>query len=335
MDFSFNKNITKDLLLQHFTQETYLEYYLGIPVKKGLFCSPLREDRSPTCSFYKSKNGDIIFKDFNGSFSGNFINIVMKLRGLDYHKALKSIAIDFGIIKGNNKVVKYIKPSTTKFEDSGPCKIQITRQEFTKEELNWWKQFNISEDILKKFQVYSCKYLFLNGSLFAMSDSKNFIFGYYGNKKDSLELWRCYFPKRTSYRFITNWPATKIQGYKQLQKTGKLLVITKSMKDCMALYSFGIPAIAPNSENLFISDEMLNKLKERFKYIIVFYDVDIAGLSNMIKIKKSHPELLYCWIPRSYQAKDFSDLVAKYGTKKVNSFLKKWSKILVEKLKSA
>lgn len=332
MDFSFNRNITKEKLLQHYSQETYLEYYLGIPVKKGLFLSPLRQDKTPTCSFYVNKSGDIIFKDFNGSFSGNFVNVVMFLKGCSYHKALQQIAIDFNIIKGEGIKNKSIKASSTKFEDSGPSKIQITQKEFSEVELEWWKKFNISKSILEKFQVYSCKNVFLNGAYFATSSDQIMIFGYYGNKLNGLELWRCYFPQRSDYRFISNWSKNKIQGWKQLCKSGKVVVITKSMKDVMCLYSFGIPAIAPNSEHLFLTDSMLTKLKDRFNHIIVLYDNDLTGLANMRKWKKEHPELLYTWIPRKYHAKDFSDLVAAYGPKKVNSFLKSWAKILKNKL---
>ena len=36
MKFEFEPNITKEYLLSKARQETYLEYYLGIPVKKGL-----------------------------------------------------------------------------------------------------------------------------------------------------------------------------------------------------------------------------------------------------------------------------------------------------------
>lgn len=321
MDFSFNKTITKELLLQHYSQETYLEYYLGIPVKKGLFISPLRVDKTPTCSFYKSKNGDIIFKDFNGSFSGNFINIVMFLKNCNYYQALKYIAQDFNIIKGNSKVNSFIKVSNTKFEDKGPSKIQITKQDFTKLELEWWGKYNISLEILNKFQVYSCKNVFLNDVFCAKSDKNNMIFGYYGNKRNKMELWRCYFPQRKQYRFLTNWPASKIQGFKQLPKSGKLLVITKSMKDVMSLYSFGITAIAPNSENLFLDKEVLDNLKSRFKTIIVFYDQDKAGKFNMAKIRKKYPELKYFVIPKEYQAKDFSDLVVAYGKEKVKKYI--------------
>ena len=31
----------------------YMSYYLGVPIKKGLFRSPLRNDQHSTCSFFR------------------------------------------------------------------------------------------------------------------------------------------------------------------------------------------------------------------------------------------------------------------------------------------
>ena len=98
------------------------------------------------------------------------------------------------------------------------------------------------------------------------------------------------------------------------------------MKDCMVLHEFGIPAIAPNSENLFISESVMEKLKQRFKVIVVLYDTDIAGLSNMRKIRKSFPELIYTWIPRKYNAKDISDFYKYYGKQKTLNLITQFIK---------
>jgi hypothetical protein len=323
LDFTFEPKITKSYLLSKYSEETYMEYYLGLKVAKGLFCSPLRKDNTPTCSFYKNKSGELIFKDFNGSFYGNFINVVMEKFHVNYHQALKIIAEDFGLSnKHVDREIQPIKPSTTVFKDEGPADIRIEVKDFTITEIQWWGSYGITPDILKKYNVYSCQNVFLNGDLFKTEYKDNFMFGYYGGKKDKLELWRIYFPKQSTYRFLTNWPARKIQGYKQLPKTGKLCVITKSMKDVMCLYSLGISAIAPNSENLFISDNVLEDLKSRFKYIVVFYDNDLPGLQNMQKIKNKHKELNYFYIPRHYKAKDISDFHREYGRDKTLKFIK-------------
>ena len=207
-----------------------------------------------------------------------------------------------------------------KFTSSGPSIIGVRIKDFTEKELQWWKTFGITLDILNYYNVFSCKNVFLNNSLFT-SDS-TLTFGYYGGKKDDLELWRIYYSQKKEYRFLTNWPATKLQGYDQLPEKGKLLVITKSMKDCMCLYSMGINAVAPNSENLFVPDSILNQFKQRFKYIVVFYDNDLPGIHNLCKIKKKHKELIYFWIPRSSGAKDISDYHKMYGHNKTISFIK-------------
>lgn len=320
LNFEIEPEITKEFLLSKFNEETFMTYYLGIPVKKGLFKSPLRGDHVPTCSFFRNKTGELIFKDFSGAFYGNFINVVMYKYQCNYYKALKIIASDFGLIGTSIKKTP-IKVQET-FKDSRQAVINVEIQDFTEQELKWWNKYGITEKILKKFKVYSCKNVWLNGNYFAKSAQNNMMFGYYGGIKDKVELWRIYFPQRKEYRFLSNWNSNKIQGFNQLPKTGNVLVITKSMKDVMTLYSVGIPAIAPNSETLFISDNVLSNLKERFNRIFVLYDNDLPGISNMNKIKKLHPELNYLWIPRETGAKDISDLHKLLGKKNFNVFLK-------------
>ena len=324
MDFSFQPKITKELILSRFSEEQLMEYYLHIPVKKGLFRSPLRRDKQPTCSFYRNKSGTLIFKDFATGQHLNIFDVVQSIFRCDYFESLRIIANDFGIVRDNalHKNPGKINLNPIKIKDKEISKIQIEVQEFTDSELKWWGRYGISKDILKRFNVYSCKHVFLNDQLFAESQQHCPIFGYYGKKYQGLELWRCYFPKRTSFRFITNWPSKKIQGYDQLPKKGKLLVITKSMKDSMCLYSCGITACAPNSENLFIPDKVLEGLKNRFENIVVLYDNDRPGLYNMAKIRKEHPELTYVFIPKRYGSKDISDFYKDHGRKETLNLIK-------------
>lgn len=324
MDFSFQPKITKELILSRFSEEQLMEYYLHIPVKKGLFRSPLRRDKQPTCSFYRNKSGILIFKDFATGQHLNIFDVVQSIFRCDYFESLRIIANDFEIVRDNalHKNPGKINLNPIKIKDKEISKIQIEVQEFTDSELKWWGRYGISKDILKRFDVYSCKHVFLNDQLFAESQQHCPIFGYYGKKYQGLELWRCYFPKRTSFRFITNWPSKKIQGYDQLPKKGKLLVITKSMKDSMCLYSCGITACAPNSENLFIPDKVLEDLKNRFENIVVLYDNDRPGLYNMAKIRKEHPELTYVFIPKRYGSKDISDFYKDHGRKETLNLIK-------------
>lgn len=317
-DFTINSKLSSDLILSKTSEESIMCYYLGLKgINKKLFRSPLRNDKNPTCSIYRNNKGKLIFKDFATGQYLDCWNIVMTLYHCTYKEALKIIARDFGIIKDNHIERKKINLDIPKVKNKEISKIQVEVQDFTELELKWWNKYGITLKILKRFNVYSCKNIFLNGELIAKSQQHCPIFGYYGGKikenGEKLELWKCYFPKRTSYRWISNYPKSKIQGFDNLPKTGKLLIITKSLKDVMCLSQFKIPACAPNSEVLFIKDSVLEELKKRFENIVVWYDTDIAGISNMRKIKKKFPELFYYFIPRKYKEKDFTDFYKKYG----------------------
>ena len=326
MNFSFQPKLTKDLILSRFSEEQIMEFYLRVPVKKGLFRSPLRVDKHCTCSLYRNSSGTLIFKDFATGQHLNVFGVVQEIFRCDYFEALRIIANDFGIVRNESiqRNVGKINKNPVKIEDKEISKIQIEMQDFTDLELKWWGKYGITKEILTKFNVYSCKHVFLNDQLFAKSQQHCPIFGYYGGKSHNLEQWRLYFPKRKSYRFITNWSSKKIQGFDHLPRKGNLLIITKAMKDLMCLYSCGITAIAPNSENLFISDSVLDNLKSRFKHIVVLYDSDRPGLYNMAKIRRQHPELIYTYIPKHYGSKDISDFYADHGRYKTLNLIKEF-----------
>src|SRR5690606_12407025 len=122
------------------------------------------------------------------------------------------------------------------------------------------------------FNVHSVENVFLNGNWFCNSSPINPIYGYYFGKKEGVEQWKIYFPKKRSHRFLLN--TSVIQGLKQLPKTGDVVVVTKSYKDVMALYELGIPAIAPQAESVVLTRKQGETLTKRFKYIITNGDWD-------------------------------------------------------------
>lgn len=324
LNFEYSPKITREFLLSKNNQETYMAYYLGFPIDKKLHKNPLRADNKVTCAFFKGKSGILYFKDFATGDCLSFESVVMTKYSCSYPQALNIIARDFGYIKGSNQV-KVIKIQP-KFEGTKQSFIQVEIKDFNEAELKWWHSYGITSKILNKFKVFSCKTVFLNGIVHSQSTQHSPIYGYYFGKKENIEQWKIYFPKRKDFRFLGNISSKTLQGYKQLPKKGKLLVITKSMKDVMALCAYGISAIAPNSETLFVSDDVLEELKNRFENIVVWYDNDLPGISNMNKIKKAHPELTYFYIPRKLGAKDFSDLRALYGKEQTLEYLKQWLK---------
>lgn len=317
--------ITKDLILSSITEEQIFSFYIGSEVKtKKLFRSHLRDDKQPTCSLYRNKSGTLIYKDFATNSYLDCFSYVMELFKCSFPEALRIIANDFNIVKDNTlqrnrgKIIS----KDFKIEEKEFSKIQIEVQDFTQSELSWWGKYGITPEILKKFDVYSCKHVFLNGQIIAKSQQHCPIFGYYGKKYQGNELWRVYFPQNKSCKFIGNWPSKKIQGLDYIPKSGKILVITKSMKDVLCFYSLGIPAIAPCSETQFISDTVLKDLQSRFTHIFVLFDLDSTGIKFSKKIKQEHPDLVVTLLSRTDRCKDISDYYKKYGRKKTISMIK-------------
>lgn len=330
------ERITKELIMQHVSQEQIFEHYLGIPVKKGLFVSPtvIRKDSKPTASFYKNKKGSVIYKDFAGP-SFDCYGAVEYIFQCSFYKALKIIANDFNIVKFEN--YEYHPPkiaySGVKLETTDRANIQVEIKEFSKKELEWWENFGVSLKTLQKFKIFSIKNVFLNGNYHTSSSETTPIYGYYGGEdKDGDEYWRLYFPTKRNYRFISNWKATMLQGIKQLPKSGENIVITKSLKDVASLFEFGVTAIAPCSENLFLTPAQYAKLEKKFKNIFILYDRDLPGVKAARKIRKQFPNLKVLLIPAEFKCKDFTDFVKKYGTLKTCNFVEKWQKNLSDQI---
>lgn len=329
MDFSLIKEpkLNKDLILSKLSEEQIFSFYIGSEIRsKKLFRSKLRNDKNPTCSMYRSKSGALIYKDFATNQHLDCFAYVMELFKCGYYSALKIIANDFNIVRDSSIVKNRGKIISKDFriEEKEFSKIQVEIQDFTELELKWWSKYGITPDILKKYNVYSCKHVFLNDQLVAKSQQHCPIFGYYGKKYQGNELWKIYFPKRKEYRFMGNYPSRKMQGYEQLPKTGKVCVITKSQKDCMTLYSLGIPACAPNSETIIPNEAIISDLKSRFKYIICLWDNDYTGISFLNKFRHKYPELIYTWIPRALKAKDISDYYKENGKKETIKLIKEF-----------
>ena len=337
MDFRFPQKLNKKLILSRFSEEQIMEFYLHTPIKKGLFCSPLRKDKRPTCSLYRNGSGTLIFKDFATGQNLNVFGVVQAKFNCNYKEALRIIANDFGIINAKNipKNIGKINCKPNLIGSKSIAKIQVQIQDFTEQDLKWWGKYGITKDILNHFNVFSCKHVFLNGNLFASCQQHCPIYGYYGGtiqeNKEKIELWKCYFPKRKEYRFIGNYPAKKLQGYNKLPKKDKICVLTKAQKDVMALYAYGIPACAPNSETVIPSKTIIDDLINRFEYVFALWDNDSTGVTFLNKIKRQYPKLHCLIIPRHYGAKDFSDLRAKYGEQETKKFIIKYLKYFKQK----
>ena len=247
-NFTIDPKITKEFLLSKNSEETYMSYYLGIPVKKGLFRSPLRADNHNTCSFFRGRSGNLYFKDFATGQCLTFEGVVMEKYHCTYPNALKIIAKDFGYIQSSDVKKQEIKIQP-KFEGEKETFIQVEIKDFSESELKWWNSFGITKDILKKFNIHSCKTVFLNGRIFAQSTQHAPIYGYYFGKKENI----------SSLRHIDSEEMTHQLFLRNLYFR---IVVRKKIK----LYQSSLFVIYPNCTkpiNLHLNESFLKKFSKK------------------------------------------------------------------------
>lgn len=305
--------ITKGQLLAHRTEEEYMSFYLGIIPDNSVHSNPLRKDRKPSASFYRAKDGQLIFRDWANGWRLNFVDVVMTKFGVNFDKALKIIGNDFGIISKPH-YEKHKAAVVYKGEKLANTSLTLLQGEvipWNKRDLHWWASFGITESTLKRYDVHNLKSVFLNGAPSFFAKDIDPIYGYYFGKEDGRELWKMYMPKRQSFRFLLN--TNKLQGVKQLPKEGDLVVVTKSMKDVMVLHEMGIAAIATQGETMLLSQKQFDALAKRFKRVVFNGDWDRAGQLFMINSRNKYPGIAMTFSNRELYAKDISDYVKKVG----------------------
>lgn len=312
--YEIKQDITENYILSFLTEKEIMEYYLGIPVVfNKLFRVPevIRVDKKPTANFYMDNSGRLIFKDFNGSrFHGDCFEVVKKITGLSYSAALERIYEE--LLQGK-EISEIPEEHRIKYEKKKKL-IQVKRKILTEEDLLYWNQFGITEPTLNKYKVTGLQVLWSNGKIIYTYKRKDV--GYLYDFEE--ETYKAYFPFREEYRFIGNASKYVIQGYNQLPKKGKLLIITKALKDVMTLDELGFTAVALQAESVLISPDQMVELKSRFKKIVSLMDFDYTGITlmnNMKRVYKIPPYTLTNgrFYTDNYHAKDISDLVKLVG----------------------
>ena len=174
-------NITLDWILSKVTEYDIYAKYIGQFKVGMIYNSPFRKDKNPSFGIYYSKRTkQLLFKDHGTGECGNVIKFVSLFTGKTEYNDILSDIVDKLNITNNTKLVsskQYIPPTETV--------IGVVRQEFTDVDINYWKQFNISINTLKKFNVNSIKYYLCNGIVKGTYKRENPMYAYkvYNNFK--------------------------------------------------------------------------------------------------------------------------------------------------------
>jgi len=297
---SVPESISKDWILSKLPEEEIFNFY-GLTVRDDKFCSPLRNDKRPTCNFYRDNKNRLVYRDWATNHYFDAIGYVMWKYGISYGHALQRIHEDMIL---RNPGSKPIKGTTVRITKKQPSRIRIKKRNYSQWDENYWRQYGLSSKVLDFYNVYAVERAWLNDEPFYLYDHNDPCFAY----RFGYEEYKLYFPMREQHRFISS--TKRIQGINQLPQTADWLVITKSLKDVMLLHRFGIAAIAMQGEAIIPDNELIEKFTGRFQNIVMFYDNDERGILSMQKAKKLIPCV---WIPRKYEAKDITDYYKEYG----------------------
>ena len=305
--------ITLDYILSKVTEYDIYARYLGQFKVGFIYNSPFRKDKNPSFGIFRSKKtGKLLFKDHGNGECGDIIKFVELYTGItNYNDLLNQIVKDMQIT--NNTVLH----SNKEVEKSTETVIGVVRQDWTDIDKQYWSQFGISLKTLKKFGVSSIKYYLCDGVVKGVYKENNPMYAY--KVYDRFKIYRPLADKYTKWR--NNLTEYDIQGYAQLPEKGNLLIITKSMKDVMCLYEMGYTAISPASESTFLTPDVIDALKFRFKRILICFDRDVPGVKNMRKISLK-TGLNGFLVHKKFQSKDISDAIKNNGFEVIKNWLK-------------
>jgi len=303
------------------------DFKIGKPI-----LSPLRKEDIPSFSIF-TKEGKVLFNDFVLG-GGDIVRFVMLRFSLNFGEAINKIIQDSGLDDKFRSDLTYT-PKTVVFRHDKKIvdtkyTISVKRRVWALYDTQFWSQYGISKETLRKYKVAALNYVFYN-KYSRKCDKYAYCFL---ELKDSIESYTIYQPFNKENKWRKSHDSSVFYGWTQLPEKGDILIITKSLKDVMTIDSItNIPTVALQNEKIFPKPQVIDELKQRFKTIYLLYDNDFGneekGKTNYgRKFGKDIAEkfnLNQIEIPdffaENYKAKDISDLAKNAGIEYVKTML--------------
>lgn len=309
--------ISKEKILKYVSQEEIFKMYLTIsPVYGARFKNPLRDDNNPDCVFYIDGRGVIKFRDIAMGWNWDCFNVVEYRYNLSFSEALSKIGTDFKLIDGEQ--ISTEREIILK-EPLKPRKviIEIKARQWNTVDRDYWLKNLIHKKTLEFYNVVPVRNYWINGDIKYFYSDNDPCYAYWFGPYEYI----LYMPlrKKGSVRFIQN-VRNRLQGYDQLPESGDLLLLTKSLKDVMLAYEFGISSTATLGETTYLSNEQFSDLYNRFDTIISLLDFDRAGITAANRYRKQY-EIQPFFLTNGrfnsidYGAKDLTEFGSKFGEK--------------------
>jgi hypothetical protein len=346
MDYFIKPELSAENIYKYISSYDIFRKYCKNFKQIGIhFNSEFREDENPSCCI-DVINGDLYYKDFGNGEGYRSINYVMRKFNLNYYEALKLIDAEFkiGLTDGSTDLITDI--STTNFstdkdkhsilKEKPITVIKIKRRQWREKDLEYWVQYGWDIDMLSLHDIYPIDYFWIinhkGTRRFYVGSKRVYSIDYYRSK--GIFRRKIYFVDKSTNRFISNVDNSIVQGYKLIPRSGgDLLFITSSIKDCGIFTKLGYHAVAPNNEGSFLPIPYYEKLRKRWKRIVIWYNNDWHKEDNPgVTSAKKYSEMFnieYYYNPDN-EPKDPSDYIKKYG---ITEGYNKFNILIKEKLK--
>lgn len=327
-------NITLDDIFLKISEYELWKYYCPNFEKfEQPFKSVFYNDNNADCWIFKGNNNKLKYKDFGTGEHYTILEYIQRRYNCNFKECITIIANDFNLSR--SKIIINNKTRLLNFEESvsrNKARIDILSQPFNFTDFTFWNKYKIPLDLLQKYNIYSCKsvYLIRDNRITTYNSTKNNPIYAYRFNDDEDYSYKIYFPCTSDirYKWLFSGSSLNIEGYDQLSLTGDLLIITKSLKDVLCLRLMGYDSISLQSENNLLSESLYKELKKRFSIIISLYDNDFSGLKGAKYLYDIY-KISSISIPKFTNCKDISDFIEIYNLQIVNKWLRKKIKKIV------
>lgn len=307
---------TLEELHKYVSEEDIYTHYVGEFSNNTWIVSPFRPTEKVPSFRINYYNNSWVWTDFGlDPRPKNAVALVMNLYNIEYIDALNKIYQEVYLNNDHTILIK----KAIKTENKTYCKI---RKEYHQFELDYWNKVDIKKEDLLYWKIY-CGEIRNKGIVWHSSIQNDPLFIYMFDIQASIFKGYRPFAPSNKQKFYSNNITGHIQGWDKLPDKGNIVIITKSYKDVIIWWKLGYPAIAPHSENMFISPANLYELESRFKHIYINYDNDETGVKKSIQYSSEH-NLKYFNLPKATNCKDpFQFVVCNSYNDLNNLFLEK------------
>jgi len=296
--------IDESNLLSFVDEYTLFCHYLEFePEIRCNYLSPLRgDDETPSFGIFPSRKfeREYFWKDSGGrGDSGDIYKLVRLLYGYQYNwEAVAKIKSDFNLgapVEAREKIVRVAASHRSNAD------YRVRSKAFQPEDLQFWNQFNIGQSTLEYYRTSPLYcYWLTSKSRTPLFPRQSYVYRIY-------DRYQLYFPfNEKGSKFRNDLEESYVMGMQQLKFQSDTLVITKSYKDVMCLYSYGYEAVSPRSENTPMPNQFFDWANTHYKRVLVLFDNDMKHRGEWYPYNK-------IYVPDDTGCKDISDFTRDYS----------------------